>query len=190
MKNREGKISEIEIINGLKNNDNQVHTYLYNNYINQLTYFGYRIIDNKEEAKEIAHNTLTKFFQRENNFETSGNIKAYLYVSVRNACLTYLKTRQREKAGQKEYINLLNEGEDKTTAVIEGFEIESALLNKIYTEVESLPEKCREVFKLSYFMGLSNTEISERLNITLSTIRSHRSNALTWLRIKLFGNDL
>ena len=45
--------------------------------------------------------------------------------------------------------------------------------------------KCREVFRMSHFEGLSNREISERLNISVSTVENHINNALRQLRGKL-----
>ena len=51
--------------------------------------------------------------------------------------------------------------------------------------VETLSPKCREVFRMSHFEGLSNREISERLNISVSTVENHINNALRQLRGKL-----
>ena len=51
--------------------------------------------------------------------------------------------------------------------------------------VETLSPKCREVFRMSHFEGLSNREISERLNISVSTVENHIYNALRQLRGKL-----
>ena len=44
--------------------------------------------------------------------------------------------------------------------------------------MNSLPERCREVFVLSRFDGLKNREISERLHISLNTVERHIQRAL------------
>ena len=44
--------------------------------------------------------------------------------------------------------------------------------------MDSLPERCREVFLLSRFQGLKNREIAERLHISLHTVERHIQRAL------------
>ena len=70
---------------------------------------------------------------------------------------------------------------------------------KLYTDdlrasldaaIESLPPKCREVFRLSYLEDLSNREISERLGISQSTVENHIYSALKQLRQKLSKEQL
>lgn len=48
--------------------------------------------------------------------------------------------------------------------------------------IDSLPERCREVFLLSKVEGLKNREIAERLNISEKTVERHMSIALSKLR--------
>jgi RNA polymerase sigma-70 factor (ECF subfamily) len=57
--------------------------------------------------------------------------------------------------------------------------------DEIKAAIDSLPEKCREVFMLSYIYDLKNKEISEVLGISLSTVENHIYNALKVLRQKL-----
>ena len=56
--------------------------------------------------------------------------------------------------------------------------------------VAALPEKCREVFTLSYLQGFSHREISERLGIAQSTVENHIYLALKALRSKLSKSEL
>lgn len=51
--------------------------------------------------------------------------------------------------------------------------------------MDSLPERCREVFLLSKVEGLKNREIAERLNISEKTVERHMSIALSKLREEL-----
>ena len=75
----------------------------------------------------------------------------------------------------------------------------SPIIRKLYSDdlrasldaaIESLPPKCREVFKLSYLEDLSNREISERLGISQSTVENHIYSALKQLRQKLSKEQL
>lgn len=73
------------------------------------------------------------------------------------------------------------------------------IIEKIYSQdlragidaaVAALPEKCREVFTLSYLQGFSHREISERLGIAQSTVENHIYLALKALRSKLSKSEL
>jgi RNA polymerase sigma factor (sigma-70 family) len=55
-------------------------------------------------------------------------------------------------------------------------------LNK---SIETLPEKCREVFRLSRFEDYSVREIAEKLNISPDTAKYHIAQALKKLRVNL-----
>ena len=64
--------------------------------------------------------------------------------------------------------------------------MESNEINKeIFSVIESLPEKCKEVFKLSYLNDMKNKEIAELLNISLRTVEAHMYKALKFLRANL-----
>ena len=52
------------------------------------------------------------------------------------------------------------------------------LEQQIQRIMDSLPERCREVFLLSRFQGLKNREIAERLHISLHTVERHIQRAL------------
>jgi RNA polymerase sigma-70 factor (ECF subfamily) len=58
----------------------------------------------------------------------------------------------------------------------------SDLIQKIYAEIQNLPEKSREIFILTYFEGLTARVIAERLNIAVSTVTTQRQRALKYLR--------
>ena len=68
--------------------------------------------------------------------------------------------------------------------------ISAETVREINRAIESLPPKCREVFKLSYLEDLSNREISERLGISQSTVENHIYSALKQLRQKLSKEQL
>ncbi|MDE6131313.1 MAG: sigma-70 family RNA polymerase sigma factor, partial [Muribaculaceae bacterium] len=48
-----------------------------------------------------------------------------------------------------------------------------------------LPEKCREVFVLSYINGLSSKEIAHAMNISVRTVEAHVYKALRLMRARL-----
>ncbi|WP_374119689.1 sigma factor-like helix-turn-helix DNA-binding protein [Flavobacterium sp. LHD-80] len=55
--------------------------------------------------------------------------------------------------------------------------------------IETLPEKCQAVYKLSREEQLSHKEIGERLNISTKTVENHITKALHTIRLSM-GSSL
>ena len=59
------------------------------------------------------------------------------------------------------------------------------LRKEIYDAINELPDKCKEVFKLSYLHDMKNKEIADVLGVSLRTIEAHMYKALKYLRSRL-----
>ena len=58
-------------------------------------------------------------------------------------------------------------------------------IQAIYDAINELPDKCKEVFKLSYLHDMKNKEIADVLGVSLRTIEAHMYKALKYLRSRL-----
>jgi RNA polymerase sigma-70 factor (ECF subfamily) len=59
------------------------------------------------------------------------------------------------------------------------------LNERINKAIMELPEKCRQVFRLSYLQGMSNKDISQALDLSVRTVETHMYRALRLLRERL-----
>ena len=180
-------ISESRLHVGLKRNDPGVFKYLFDKYYTPLRYFAERLINDSAEAEDIISHTFVKFWKHCGNFETEANIRAFLYITVRNNCFNFLKSRQRLEKGKKELVAVLPSAED--LALSERFIIETGFLKVVHEHIQNLPEKCKEIFLLTYFEGMKANEIARLLNISVSTVTTQRSRALKYLRKVLPEKD-
>ena len=177
---KSSQFTETQIIDGLKNNESRVFDHLFNEYYTQLQYFAERLISNREEAQDIVITAFRKFWNIRDNFQIATNIKAFFYITVRNQCLDYLRYKQRFNEVKKEYeTHLLSADELQQT---DNLIIETDLINKIYLEVQKLPNRCREIFILTYFKGLKTKEIANALQISESAVTTQRSLAIKYLK--------
>lgn len=59
------------------------------------------------------------------------------------------------------------------------------LRRKIEDTINMLPEKCRQVFRMSYLNGMHNNDIAEELQLSVRTVEAHMYRALRFLRERL-----
>lgn len=110
-----------------------------------------------------------------------GSVKSYLFRTVRNASIDHLRRKDREEKGKRSLIQLhpLHEKD-----ILAGM-IETETYIQIHRAIESLPPKCREVFKRFYIEGKSYQEIADELQISVHTVCNQKARALKLFREKL-----
>lgn len=168
-----------------KQGDTKAFEAIYAAHYGPLYYFVKRIINERPEAEDIVAETFVKLWNLRANFETPNNIKAFLFITARNACLDYLRMAQRQNTHQQafQYISL----QDAEFTVVHD-DIKADLLGQVYTEIENLPPKCRQVFKLAYMDGLKNEEIARLLSLSYQTVKNQKLRASKILRLALSKN--
>lgn len=141
-----------------------------------------QLVKDKEQAEDIVSEAFTKLWQRHDVFQTEEHIKAFLFVTTRNASLNYLRHIQRKTASQSElsYLQKDKDDQDIITEMIEG-----ELLRKIYPLIETLPTKCKTIFKLIYFEDASTDEVAEKLHITPRNVLNQKRRAIQLLKKRL-----
>jgi RNA polymerase sigma-70 factor (ECF subfamily) len=139
-----------------------------------------------EDAEEITTDIFVRLWRSRTQWDNIKDVKAFLYVSARNACFNFLRS-QKAKPGKQVAINEIMEQESE---LILQAEIESELIGLIKEELNNLPETCKAVFSMSYFEGYENTEIAQRLQVSYQTVRNLKSIALKTIRKSLAEKGL
>jgi len=140
-----------------------------------------RFIDDRDDAEEIVQDIIFKLWQQKELLESIKSLKAYLFRSVHNRCLNFIK----HELHKEKYI-------DKAWGELKKIELENfedmqnrELEEKLNNAIHALPERCREVFLLSRFEGKKNKEISEQLGISVKAVEANITRALVSVREKL-----
>nr|WP_226904951.1 RNA polymerase sigma-70 factor [Pedobacter schmidteae] len=165
-------------MDGFRKGNNQALAHFFDFHYKPLSYFATRLVQDAMEAEDIVANCFVKLWKRHEQFETASNIKAFLYISCRNACLDFLKHLKRKTAAQEEYFKQLAESEENILYQI----IEAEFLQLLNEEIQLLPDKCKEVFNLIYFEGKKTDEIAVQLNLSVKTVRNHKARAVALLK--------
>lgn len=139
----------------------------------------YNILKDQQACEDIIQELFIKLWNNRHTLHITVSLKAYLYASIRYA--VYRQIRNGRVNGEV-YEQLLNNFHaPKTYNDIEFKE----LMEQIGAVVNTLPDKCREVYKLSREEYLTHKQIAERLNISTKTVENHLTKALSYLRTSL-----
>jgi len=153
---------------------------LFNTYYSRLCYYAYKIINNQESSKDLVQDIFLKFHNKPAEFSSELAVKNFLYLSVKNACLNFLRHDLVEKKFAQTQAETTLVHEEALTHIIKA---EAIVLIK--EAIETLPEGCRNVLKLAFFEGLKNEQIALELGISINTVKTQKQRALQLLRVKL-----
>ncbi|MCD7936074.1 MAG: RNA polymerase sigma-70 factor [Tannerellaceae bacterium] len=135
-------------------------------------------------AEDIVQDVFLKLWDRQIFHLPENEIKRILYVSVRNACIDYLRriTLEQEIIDKRELelkideLNFFESSEDMF--------MQKDLFALLMKKVEELPERSREIFKMSYLEGMKAAEIAGQLNLSVRTVENHLYRSLLFIRKK------
>jgi RNA polymerase sigma-70 factor (family 1) len=177
------------IIAGFQQGSKDAFAAVYNMHYSRLYGFIKKLVDDKEEAQDITAETFVKLWKLHARFNTQDNIKAFLYITARNACMDFLRYRQRQTTNRQEFGYVLLQQEENTPTSSND-EIKTLVLKQIHSEIENLPPQCKRIFKMAWLEGRKNAEIAEKLELTEQTIRNQKARAVKILRLALANYNM
>lgn len=176
-----GPEEEAAFFDGLNQGDQKCFVQVFNEYCQPLQYYSKQILGDSDEAQDIVAQVFIKLYDGLKNklsFEKVQLLKAFLYVTTRNQCLSHLRNIKRINSGNTE-LRVLT---DPFDPAIDEQLIKSELYAEIYKEIKNLPDRQGEIFMLANYAGLSNAEIARLLNISVSTVKTANQKATQKLK--------
>jgi len=176
-----------DIIPAFQQGDPQAFNTFFRLHYRPLCFFAEQLMGDMAEAEDIVKDSYLKLWNRHSDFDHPKSIKGFLYTTTRNACLNYLRHQKVKDHFQQEMRYLDDQRGDEL--VLQQM-IRTELLQSIYQEIEKLPEKRQQVFRMVYFDGLKNEEIAEKMGISVFTVKEHKARALAQLRLRFTDKHL
>jgi RNA polymerase sigma-70 factor (ECF subfamily) len=154
---------------------------LFKEFYDRLVYFSFQFVYDKDQARDIVQDAFIKYWnQREEVLDNKAAIKNFLYSTVRNASLNYIRHSKIVEG----YIQLHNTIEPEEAPIIDAI-ITAEVVAEIHAAIQSLPESYRQVSILSYLEGKKNQEIADELEMSINTVKKQKQRALQLLRVKM-----
>ncbi len=173
-----------ELFDRTKADDQKALELLFAVYFPRLNDFSRKVIKDDGISQDIVLEVFMKVWEKRATIE-SLNIEAFLFKLVRNRCIDYIK-HLKVMNNRMQKIQISTQYEELYRIDFIGNEpyvlIEQELKTKIEKTIQSLPDRCREVFTLSRINGLKNKEIAEKLGINIKNVERHLNRALQSFR--------
>ena len=145
-------------------------------YYRPLCLYVLHYVHDTDIAEDISQDSFSALWEKLNISETEiEDVRAYLYITARNRSLDYLKKKEI-------YDQSLSPSDLEATLTDEEVEEYSVREAQMWTAIDALPERCREIFLLNKRDGMKYKEIAAKYQISVNTVDNHISKALRLIR--------
>lgn len=161
--------------------DKKAFEEVFNTYYQLLCNYACSMLKDIDEAEEVVQNMFFNIWSKRESLQVNTSIKSYIYRATHNDCLNKIKHGKVRNVYAQDYKSSMSIQDHDSAQVLQAKE----LGNTINKAIDSLPEQCGLVFKLSRFENLKYQEIADRLSISVKTVENHMGKALKILRTEL-----
>ena len=135
---------------------------------------GARYVHDLDATKDVVHEVFLKLWEKFDQLPEDINYKSYLFRAVRNKCFNHL----RDKKQHLQIEDMEVSGGNGDPQNLETKELQ----REIAFALDLIPEKCREIFRLSREEEMTYGDIAKHLEISIKTVEGQMSKALKILR--------
>ena len=175
------EFTNAELIGLLTDGDEMAFEQVFKKYFKALHAYAFTIVKEEETAEEMVQALFLRLWEKKENLDPQINLKAYLYRSVHNDSLNYLKHQKVKAKYQNHMVYQMKNETDNAANRVQLRELE----NQLQRALTELPEQCRTIFQLSRFEELKYQEIADHLSLSIKTVENQMGKALKLLRLKL-----
>jgi RNA polymerase sigma-70 factor (ECF subfamily) len=170
-----------ELVERLRAGDQTAFETIFRTHYAGLADYANGLVRSRDAAEDVVQEVFVTLWTQRERLAAPDNLVAYLYRSVRNRGLNFLRHQRLVTAWQTRQGDL--EAPESPAA---DKETERAEINQaVRAAAATLSPRCREVFELSRDRGLTYPEIAQTLGISIKTVETLMSRALKAVRIKL-----
>lgn len=167
-----------ELLLNLSQGDQKAFADIYNLFYPGLLEHVNKKVRDDSAAEDILHDLFMSLWKTRGKISDIQSLPAYLYTSCRYLIINHIKKSSLSESLSEQDHHEMNANEQP----LEERLYYRYFLDIVNKEIENLPEKCRQIFKLSRQEYKSNREIAEYLEISESTVENHIYKALKKLK--------
>jgi RNA polymerase sigma-70 factor (ECF subfamily) len=177
-----------DLVSKIRSGDERVFEYIKNEWTWRLRVFARSYVRLDDVSEDLTQDTFIKFWETRGSFENENLLAPYLFTILRNKCLDYLK----HKTVEQKYNDTATDNynywlanmyalEDSSINIITENQIRKAL----FDAVAKMPQPRRDIFIMSRFRDMKNTEIADEMSVSVKTVEYHITKSISFLREEL-----
>ena len=166
------------ILKELRNGKEAAFRQLFYAHYDPLYRHAFKYLNDSQVAEEMVQDAFVNIWENRQKIEIRTSLEGYLFTSVRNLCLNYLKSKYaRSRTLTVELSTIAEEANEADHEPVS-----DELRARLAQGLAQLPEKCRIIFNLSRNGGMTYQEIADELGISKETVKTQIKVALHKLR--------
>lgn len=175
--------SDADLLHAIKEGDTSAFKTLYDRYWERIYLKACQRVD-KDAAKDMVQEVMTTFWRRRNDIVAveEDAIGRYLFTAIKYRVISHYAYNAGEIRNSDLFEVLSDPASVNTLETKE-------LTEFIETEINRLPPKMQQVFRMSREDDLSIADIANRLNLSEQTVKNQLTEALKRLRESIKSSD-
>ena len=174
------------IVKKLKKGDKKALDKLFTVFYPKLYLFSKSFLKIDDDINDILQEVFITIWVKRKAIKNHENFEAYLFTITKNRLISYFRDKSRSKEFIQRWKMHVVSNESPLVPDVEF----NDLSEKSASIVEQLPQRRKQIYKLSRENGLSYKEIALKLGISVKTVEDHMSHALRFLRSNLKKYDI
>lgn len=159
---------------------------LYAKYFSKLYGFSLKLTGSRTDAEEIVQDVFVKIWEMRAELDPERSFSSLLFTIGKHKIYNHARKRVYDES-YREYLRCFSSPSERSTEQIVYFNEAKVFFE---ASLSKMPEKRREIFIMSRQEGLSNREIAQKLNTSISNVENHINKALRTLRRQMTDHDM
>lgn len=173
-----------DLVINIKKGDSKSFELLFRRMYPQLCAYSRKFLNDPADSEEIVQELFYSIWKHRDRLDENQSLSSYLFTSVKNRCLNFLEAKK-SRTRHADLMRYLYIHESIDSINSYHTLLKKELEKDFDKALEDLPQECRKIFELSRLEGLKYQEIAVKLNISIKTVETQISRALSKLRVML-----
>lgn len=173
-------MSDSKLWEEISQGDTKALKLIHDKFYLQMCLYSNKIINDPEKTKELVSDCFIKLWNKREKIVIKDSIKSYLFFMLRNHIIDYTKT--------KEYINKSHDYKIPEIQQEDYFDEQEYFIT-LHKAIRKLPLQQQKVLNLAIYKSMTYKQISDVLDIGISTVKTHMGRAYRFLKDELDPKD-
>lgn len=162
---------------------------IYLSHFSKMKHFAKEYVVSEEDAENIVQDVFMELWEKKEALTMHTNLIAFLFTSIKNRSLNLLRhkiiVQETGNLLQQEYTLTLKMNIDSLEVFDQNIFADQDMEEILSRALNSLSDRCREIFIMNKIEGKKQKEIAAELNISINTVETQMGIAYKKLRAEL-----